>query len=255
MAGWKDRWCLLSTHHSAVRCSRSWATRIPFMWARCQTLRVKEQLDIGVRVLDLRASGTREARISHYFLCDVTLAQVLEQIREWLDRHPSEFVITYLRQDYGQKLDTSLIVEAFSNNTFRFGTPGDTDLSGKLLVLVENELLGVHINFHLWQEVFPNAHNTDIWRCKKVGEAKENVVRCLTEHRRHITGLPTGQFGGFRLDGNFPPRMPCCTSPNLNEWFVQNLASDEWHAATQHKLGLIMVDFVDQELKNRNSKE
>ncbi|XP_045068533.1 PI-PLC X domain-containing protein 1 [Coregonus clupeaformis] len=70
-----------------------------YKWAVTQEATVKEQLDCGVRYLDLRiAHRPNDTSTNLYFYHGVyttlTVETVLQEIRAWLDVHPREEVVT-----------------------------------------------------------------------------------------------------------------------------------------------------------------
>jgi len=243
----RDKWCLLGTHHSAIARSRYGPAFIPFEWARCQTLRIDEQLNIGVRVFDIRVQGTQKAWISHYFCSDVTLSKCLKIMHKWLEENSREFIIIYLRQDWQQVLDVSLVIDAFAKIDFSFGAPRDSDLSGKILVLVGDEFRDKHPHFYHVDSVFPRASFCDVWRFKSIKEAKQKIHEHLQAGRNYCAGSPG--IGTLWIDGSFPPSRQVATSPEMNDWFVKQLDdTDHWCLAKTTQLGCIMVDFVTPEL-------
>lgn len=75
--------------------------------ARCQMLNILEQLECGVRFLDLRvAFDGNVLKICHGKVCGhayLTLAEAFKQVATFLYANPSETVICLLRVEYGDK--------------------------------------------------------------------------------------------------------------------------------------------------------
>src|SRR5690606_33471470 len=95
------------THDSAAWTKHSsLPSSTPGTWA--QRMSITEQLNLGVRVLDLRvgyASTTYTLGLTSFVgmfhgpvYLDVTLETVLESISSWLESHQSEFVILVFQQ-------------------------------------------------------------------------------------------------------------------------------------------------------------
>ncbi|KRX04827.1 PLC-like phosphodiesterase, TIM beta/alpha-barrel domain [Pseudocohnilembus persalinus] len=72
--------------------------------AKCQTLTIKEQLDNGIRWLDLRAVLSQDTPTSltqnwyglHFMQTQTKLLDLSQQIRDWMDQHKEEIVVLQL---------------------------------------------------------------------------------------------------------------------------------------------------------------
>ena len=74
--------------------------------AQTQDLTVAQQLKMGIRALDIRLcyyyknlGAPREYYTSHTFAC-VPLDEILHDVKDFLDNHPTEVVALSLRDDY-----------------------------------------------------------------------------------------------------------------------------------------------------------
>lgn len=69
------------------------ATSSATLIARTQNKTIAEQLELGVRALDLRPSATDNLEIKHNsFGTGVTLAQAIKSMRSYLEKNPTEFI-------------------------------------------------------------------------------------------------------------------------------------------------------------------
>jgi len=69
------------------------ATSSATLIAKTQNKTIAEQLELGVRALDLRPSATDNLEIKHSsFGTGVTLAQAIESMRSYLEKNPTEFI-------------------------------------------------------------------------------------------------------------------------------------------------------------------
>ncbi|ETV74107.1 hypothetical protein H257_11073 [Aphanomyces astaci] len=81
--------------------------RLPFVssfvarWATCQRLSITEQLQAGVRYLDIRVQAfpSGAPRVCHS-LCSISLHECIAQVRAFLDEHPTELVILDVNHIY-----------------------------------------------------------------------------------------------------------------------------------------------------------
>lgn len=69
------------------------ATSSAMLIAKTQNKTIAEQLELGVRALDLRPSATDNLEIKHGSVgTGVTLAQAIESMRSYLEKNPTEFI-------------------------------------------------------------------------------------------------------------------------------------------------------------------
>lgn len=92
--------------------------RIPFV--RCQSYGPRDQLDMGVRFLDLRVNDTEDMEISHGPIkVDNSLVHVLKGCREFLDDHPSETILVSIKQEH-TKSDKDRLAKRWKSTTKQF---------------------------------------------------------------------------------------------------------------------------------------
>eukprot|EP00803_Ostreobium_quekettii_P010134 evm.model.scf_531.8 EVM.evm.TU.scf_531.8 scf_531:58106-59242(+) len=99
---------LPSTHNSAANRvdRRSLPSVLGGSYAICQDVGVGQQLDMGVRFLDIRVcndTGDGELWVSHTFPCQ-QLAPVLSEVRGFLEATSAEIVVLQLVKDYNRGL-------------------------------------------------------------------------------------------------------------------------------------------------------
>ncbi|RHY45795.1 hypothetical protein DYB34_007822 [Aphanomyces astaci] len=75
--------------------------RLPFVSSFCQRLSITEQLQAGVRYLDIRVQAfpSGAPRVCHS-LCSISLHECIAQVRAFLDEHPTELVILDVNHIY-----------------------------------------------------------------------------------------------------------------------------------------------------------
>ena len=92
-----------ASHNSASAERKSWiGMTLGSPWARQQSLPIKDQLMLGVRGIDFRLHVREdgEVQISHGFDTTYSFKRGLEEIKDFLAEHGSEFVILFLRIGY-----------------------------------------------------------------------------------------------------------------------------------------------------------
>lgn len=85
--------------------------------AKTQNKTIAEQLELGVRALDLRPSATDNLEIKHgSFGTKVTLAQAIESMRSYLVKNPTEFIYATIHLE-GSTDDSK--TKKWSNNVYK----------------------------------------------------------------------------------------------------------------------------------------
>ncbi|MEW1551030.1 phosphatidylinositol-specific phospholipase C domain-containing protein [Streptomyces tsukubensis] len=76
-------------------------------WAVCQDATVEQQLNDGIRFLDLRCRATNGAFTLHHgeVFQNVVLGEILGDCWDFLRAHPSETVLIRIRQEYSDESD------------------------------------------------------------------------------------------------------------------------------------------------------
>lgn len=269
----------------------SWIERLCFPWARQQSFSVFDQLSMGVRAIDFRlhpVSGLfdDEIRISHSFDTDYTLERGLREIREFLQSHPTEFVIIFLRIDYkfrfvdvnsdetkrvrrrvAKIMEDSEIVfanvaENFTgNDAIHISQVKVSNLAGKVLLYTHIgdanhvSLLEAGTDYPPRVE-FDSFRAVDIWRNKFVNSpygAKYTLRKHMEEST--ISALPLSHLRGIAIDIT-TLLIPAFTSPRLNNWFLNQLESNPtWKSRFQaNPLGVLQIDFVNPAIMGRIMK-
>jgi hypothetical protein len=120
----------------------------PFNYAKTQDLSLTEQLDAGIRALDIRvkyqACTAQELRIFHgEFYQKTNWIEVLQKLEDWITCHPTEFVLVFVKDEGGISTDgmdmhnclTSLLDSSkwIRSDTTMFKNPRYGEFKGKLV--------------------------------------------------------------------------------------------------------------------------
>ena len=109
-----------ASHNSASAERKSWiGMTLGSPWARQQSLPIKDQLMLGVRGIDFRLHVREEGevQISHGFDTTYSFKRGLEEIKDFLAEHGSEFVILFLRIDWDHRLSDLFSAKARKTRT------------------------------------------------------------------------------------------------------------------------------------------
>lgn len=203
---------LHKSHNSCAVQPYSFWECLPWMWAKCQTMSVYDQLQHGVRALDLRVAwkhGT--VRIGHRLLTRYTLQSALDEVRHFLQKHPSEFVLVFLARDYNRRHTWGLDQTEHMWNQVR--AYGNTESpAGKTV----RDLRG-HMHFVAEAYLAQNESAEDLIHTIKTWDAPtlQSVKRRILDHLQPSTWTEVGLNYLF-LGGALPPIV---VALHMNAWF------------------------------------
>ncbi|KAL1023416.1 hypothetical protein UPYG_G00040570 [Umbra pygmaea] len=172
----------------------------PFLhkWGVTQELTVKEQLDCGVRYLDLRIAHrpndtSADLYFYHGLYTTLTVESVLQDVRAWLDAHPKEVVILSFSHFMGLNPDLHTGLISTIRNIFTSKLCPTTkvvtlrslwSLGYQVIASYEHSI--VHLHCDLWPHI-------PYWWANK---CKAQDLIELFEHRKQ-----QGRPGGFFVTG------------------------------------------------------
>ena len=83
-----------------LRCNFPFWNRFIGDWTLCQNMSIEEQLEIGVRAIDLRLAWANNRFVfCHTFAC-TEATETLKGIKRFIENHPGEVVILDIKRDY-----------------------------------------------------------------------------------------------------------------------------------------------------------
>ena len=150
--------------------------------AKTQNMTIAEQLELGVRALDLRPSATDNLEIKHSsFGTGVTLAQAIDKMKTYLEKNPTEFIYATIHLE-GDANDTQK--KTWSNNVYALvkaavdggyalealskGVRRWKDYMGKIIFIYRDDLTGDNKIYNAAKV----AWNDNIARTVKVRDTK-----------------------------------------------------------------------------------
>lgn len=227
--------------------------------AKCQSMSLQEQLESGTRFFDIRCRHSKDRFEIYHGLVSQNLSftEVIETFKTFLQNHPSETIVTSIKQEYKPTQNTrpfiqtlqSYLDQAESVWYVKEAIPTIGDTRGKIVLLRRFESkkpLGIPATdwksdgFHKADNVFIQDHyslpdaNTKWEVIKKAfsfstAEAPDNRL-----HLHYTSGFTTRQFG-------LPDIL--AISDSINERLLDYLKTPP------HKHhGFIVVDFMTPEL-------
>jgi hypothetical protein len=264
--------------HDAAAWTHDWdEVSTPGTWAQRQS--ITEQLNLGVRVLDLRVGwslgwGWSIGMYHGPIYVGSTLDQVLTEVNDWLAEHAREFVILIFQQQGAvSKADLSgdvrtLVRDRFGANLYNFNPnqqlwPTVGEMRGKVLAMgrLQNDVAGF-CNVRSW---LTTGDNTD----GVVINAGTLLRIYLQDRYKNLSG--ENGFQSMAQDNNLKfakvraaaRAIPNVASPQLlkiNHMSYSNLRYQPWESgegmntllrdSTLAITGVLMIDDADEDTVN-----
>ncbi|MFF9476785.1 phosphatidylinositol-specific phospholipase C [Streptomyces roseolus] len=209
-------------------------------WAQCQDTTIAQQLDSGVRFLDVRCRVTNGSFAIHHGAAyqNMMFGDVLIACRDFLAAHPSETVLMRVKQEYSEESDATFraVFDDYLDrrgwrSLFRIGDgpPLLGEARGRVVLLADNAgLPGLR-----WADSRYFAVQDD-WNA--LPDAKYPKIEA---HFRAAVERPGPLYVNFvSTSAGLPPRW---NSDNLNPR-VHRWLDGSW-AAGRTGLGIVPLDF------------
>ncbi|WP_327324518.1 phosphatidylinositol-specific phospholipase C [Streptomyces sp. NBC_01210] len=210
------------------------------LWTECQNTTVADQLNSGIRFLDVRCRVTGDSFAIHHgaFYQNLMFGDVLIACRDFLAAHPSETVLMRVKQEYSQESDAAFrrVFDLYLDgkgwrSLFRIGDglPTLGQARGKVVLLGDNGgLPGVRYG------------DGNLFDIQDDWNAAPNAKYPKTEaHFRKAAQQPGKLYINFvSTSAYLPPRW---NSDNLNprvHSFIDGSEASGWKG-----LGIVPLDF------------
>ncbi len=98
-----------ATHNSGAVFSKKIKNCIPWRWSKCQYLTITDQLNNGIRCLDLRLKLVRDSsnnshyQIVHYFESTYSFMDIMNEVNAFLKENPKETVFIMMKPDWNTR--------------------------------------------------------------------------------------------------------------------------------------------------------
>lgn len=234
---------------------------------KCQDLSIKNQLEIGVRFLDIRLQQVNdEFAVCHEFINqDLPFDDVVYDCYSFLKENPSETIIMSIKEEQDPVNSTLPFTEALKTKLDKYSEamyygneiPTLDEVRGKIFFLSRflSNSFGVDAK-HGWSANCDNNYNTfdikndahlhiqDFYHFKNIDYKKEEVRKCLEYTSSYTTSedriLSLNYLSGY-LDDTFPPAYSIPVAKEMNKWAMDNLKD---YSST----GVTIFDFVNKDL-------
>jgi hypothetical protein len=259
---------LPGTHDSgafAVSELESWLGIAGWLYAQTQETTLSQQLNLGIRVLDIRLYVTYDAfdeensiYVSHTFRSNLTYAGCLAEVAEFLTENPTEFVYLLVRIDEAhllqenQETKMEFIESVMLDSDVQWAdidseklkTLTVNEVAGKVILIAKDTVLPENSEIpHLSHGI--NYDVCDVFQYSNQYSARQRIGACFPAGNPSTT--QTGVLYGFALDGQFDQLWPNITSRQMNDWFFYNFEENPTWVSRKESapVGILLIDFVN----------
>ena len=221
---------------------------------KCQDMSIKNQLNVGIRFLDIRLQLVKdELSVVHSFVDqNLSFIDVLEDINEFINNYQTEFLIISIKEDSDPKNSTvefedKVLEELSKYNRIVLDSLPKTikDARGKIYILNRFTSIDVGINaYNGWRDSTSfelgdlyiqdnySVHSTAI----KIDDIKKTFELSMKDPNHLYLN-----FTSCYLNNTFPPLYAGTPAKKINKWLIDYL--NEYQIK-----GIVIMDFVTKDL-------
>lgn len=224
---------------------------------KCQDMSISSQLKIGVRFFDLRLQlVNNEFKIVHSFVDqDLKFQTVVEDLYSFIKKYDSEFLIISIKEESSSVNSTLSFEEALIKELKIYEDVfmiNDTTLPKKVgmarsKIYILSRFYGeIGIPaYYGWMDdtsfELNDLYIQDNYNISDIDEKKNDILNTIAYARNNQNKLVIN-FTSCYLDSGFPPLYAGTTALSINPWLKDEITK------SNEKLGIILVDFIDEEL-------
>lgn len=219
---------------------------------QCQSLTLSEQLNLGIRFLDIRLQlVNNELRAVHGFVDQKNnFKNIIDTVESFLKDNSSEFIIMSVKEEEKAKSSTMSFEDALKSHISDYWltdsvVPTTLGTVRKKIVLLSryaNSTIGIPA-FSSWADNASFTMDNDIYvqdeyKLKDIDKKKDAIMNCFNEtgHKLKINFL-----SGY-IDGGFPPSYAPSVANDINPWINNALKTHP------NDRGIVLYDFVTSDL-------
>lgn len=217
---------------------------------QCQSLSLHDQLNLGVRFLDIRLKEDHDKlKAVHGFIDQkVSFETITKTIEDFIAKNPSEFIIMSVKEEAdpsNSEISFESALKSYLNkDIYLKGTELPSklgDVRGKVMLLsrYENSTIGVPA-YEGWADstsfTLPNdIYVQDTYQITSAEQKQEEIVKCFNESGH---SLKINFLSAYRTD-TFPPSYAVSAAEDINPWIDEEISkySDR---------NIVLYDFVTE---------
>ena len=218
---------------------------------QCQSLSLHDQLNLGVRFLDIRLKEDHDKlKAVHGFIDQkVSFEKITKTIEDFIAKNPSEFIIMSVKEEedpsnseisFENALKSYLNKDIYLKDTELPSKLGDVRGKVMLLSRYANSTIGVPA-YEGWADsvsfTLPNdIYVQDTYQITSAEQKQEEIVKCLNEAGH---ALKINFLSAYRTD-TFPPSYAVSAAEDINPWINSEINK-------YNDRNIVLYDFVTEE--------
>jgi len=228
---------------------------------QCQTLSLSDQLNLGVRFLDIRLKEDHNSlKAVHGFIDQkASFANINKVVTSFLESHPNEFIIMSIKEESDAtnsdiSFEQALLNEIGDNDIYlkdlRLIPAFLSEVRGKVVILsrYQDSSIGIPA-YEGWEDstsfTLPNGiYVQDTYQITSKEQKQEEIIKCFNET---IYSLKINFLSAYRTNG-FPPSYAMSAAKDINPWINKEI--DKYSDR-----GIVLYDFISLENMNAFFKE
>ena len=217
---------------------------------QCQSLGLEDQLNLGVRFLDIRLKEVKDKLIGVHGFVDqkIKFESIIDTVESFLNKHPSEGIIMSIKEETSSSKSTISFEESLKGYldnelylTDKTLPSKMKDIRGKVVLLSRyaNSTIGIPA-YEGWSDsasfTLPNdIYVQDIYKIKSKEEKQNEIIKCFNESGH---ALKINFLSAYRTNG-FPPSYAPTAALDINPWIDENITN-------YSDRGIVLYDFVTE---------
>lgn len=218
---------------------------------QCQSLSLHDQLNLGVRFLDIRLKEDHDKlKAVHGFIDQkVSFETITKTIEEFIEKNPGEFIIMSVKEEanssnseisFENSLKTYLNKDIYLKDTELPNKLGDVRGKVMLLSRYEGSTIGVPA-YDGWKDsvsfTLPNdIYVQDTYQITSAEQKQDEIVKCFNEAGH---ALKINFLSAYRTD-TFPPSYAVSAAEDINPWINEEINK-------YNDRNIVLYDFVTEE--------
>ena len=219
---------------------------------QCQSLSLEDQLNVGVRFLDIRLKlDHNELKAVHGIVDEKSnFKQITEVVESFLNKNKSEFIIMSVKEEAKASSSSIGFEDALKEYVNKDMYLKDTtlpnkvgDVRGKVVLLSRyaNPTIGINA-FDGWLDsqsfTLPNndIYVQDTFKITSAEQKQDEIISCFNESGH---ALKINFLSAYRTNG-FPPSYAPSAAKDINPWINQEIGKYD-------DRGIVLYDFVTSE--------
>ena len=219
---------------------------------QCQSLSLEEQLNLGVRFLDIRLKEENNIlQAVHGFIDQKSsFSQITKVVEDFLSKHTNEFLIMSIKEEakasssslsFEDCLKSYLDNEIYLKDTLLPEKVGD--VRGKVILLsrYQDSTIGIPA-FKEWKDsasFVMNANDIyiqDTYKITSKEQKQDEITKCFNESGH---ALKINFLSAYRTNA-FPPSYAVSTAKDINPWINEEINKYQ-------DRNIVLYDFVTKE--------